>query len=135
LNAITELRKRRGINGSGPITMAHRQPPNVCEQKSVLGRLTNTRKFARSKKIPDRRLTTMPSGMQADDDPLSFSSMPLCSASSLGLNPHPAVAPCLRKQERNIAVTPVAPGEIAYSPRLTTSIRRRKELDAGSRNA
>ena len=31
--------------------------------------------------------------------------MPLCSASSLGLNPHPAVAQCLRKQERNIAVT------------------------------
>lgn len=43
--------------------------------------------------------------------------------------PQPAVVQWLRKYERDIAVTPIVLGEIEYGIGLTTSTRKRKELE------
>lgn len=43
--------------------------------------------------------------------------------------PQPAVVQWLRKHERDIAVTPIVLGEIEYGIGLTTSTRKRKELE------
>jgi predicted nucleic acid-binding protein len=43
--------------------------------------------------------------------------------------PQPAVVQWLRKHERDIVVTPIVLGEIEYGIGLTTSIRKRKELE------